>query len=70
MGKRLEDDLLSNKPVEMPEETIGTCNRCFKIGELGDGFCLKCWDKGSRKGRDYKKPSFQSRLVRPRIIER
>jgi len=51
--KRLEDDFLSDKPVEMPDETKGRCNRCAKIAELGDGFCLKCWDKGSNKNKSY-----------------
>jgi len=58
--KRLEDDFLSYKPVEMPDETKGKCNRCSKIAELGDGFCLKCWDKGSSKHKSYSNIPHQS----------
>ena len=54
--KRMEDELFPNKPVAMPDETKGRCNRCNKLKELGDGFCLECWDKGSTKDKVYKKP--------------
>ena len=43
----MEEDLYSDPPVHMPVETIGVCNKCKEIAELGDGFCLKCWDKGA-----------------------
>ena len=51
--KRLEDDLLPKSPVEMPDETSGICERCDKLAELGDGFCLTCWDKGSTRHKVY-----------------
>ena len=54
--KRLEDELFPNKPVELPDDTKGRCKRCNKLSELGDGFCLLCWDKGSDKNKDYKQP--------------
>jgi len=51
--RRLEDDLLPNVLVKMPDATKGTCNRCHQVAELGDGFCLGCWDKGSIKDKVY-----------------
>jgi len=34
--------------IELPEETLGLCAtpKCTKYTYLGDGYCLKCWDKG------------------------
>ena len=49
--KLLEDD--SNNLIEMPDETRGKCNKCSKVAELGDGFCLRCWDRGSAKRKVY-----------------
>jgi hypothetical protein len=36
-------------PVILPEETYGECKkpRCHNEGELGNGVCQECWDKGS-----------------------
>ena len=60
--KRLEDDVLSNKPVEMPDDTKGKCKRCSKIAELGDGFCLICWDKGAGKRKGYPDIRYKKKL--------
>ena len=36
-------------PVTLPKETYGICKkpRCHNEGELGNGICQECWDKGS-----------------------
>jgi len=51
--KRIDASLLPSTPVRLPTETIGVCDRCHQIAELGDGFCLKCWDKGASKKKIY-----------------
>lgn len=40
--------------VPEPVVSYGQCIRwtkhtakCLKYGELGDGYCVNCWDKGS-----------------------
>ena len=47
----MEEDLYSDQPVNIPIETLGICEKCKEIAELGDGLCLRCWDKcaGNRK---------------------
>ena len=39
------------EPVILPEETYGICSKrtCKNVGELGNGMCQKCWDKGGGK---------------------
>tara|TARA_R110000824_G_scaffold93538_1_gene226185 strand:+ start:509 stop:778 length:270 start_codon:yes stop_codon:yes gene_type:complete len=70
--KRSFDELFPNKPVEMPAETKGKCKRCKQIQELGDGFCILCWDKGSDKNKDYtpkpKKRKYKRKVGRPRTV--
>ena len=36
-------------PVDLPDVTYGECTRakCTTVGELGNGVCVTCWDKGS-----------------------
>ena len=72
MGTRIYrkrgDDLNLDKPVEMPDDTKGKCKRCSKIAELGDGFCLKCWDKGSNKDKSYLNVRSKSKRKRPQSI--
>jgi len=44
-------------PVSLPEETYGVCSKrnCGNVGELGNGVCQKCWDKGAEgKSRENK----------------
>ena len=38
-----------NEP--MPNATEGRCKKCRKFGELGDGYCIKCWDRTAGKNR-------------------
>jgi len=38
-----------NEP--MPNATEGRCKKCRKFGELGDGYCIDCWDRTSGKHR-------------------
>ena len=59
------DDLNLDKPVEMPDDTKGKCKRCNKLAELGDGFCLQCWDKGSTKNKSYPKIHTSKRNKKP-----
>ena len=59
--RRLNDDLFPSRPVEMPNETNGMCKRCGELKELGDGFCIKCWDKGSNKNKEYRLPKSKRR---------
>ena len=35
--------------VSLPEETYGICSKpsCKNIGELGNGICQRCWDRGA-----------------------
>ena len=44
------------KPVFVPpnfrvnvDEDVGECRGCGKVEELGDGLCMKCWDRKSGK---------------------
>ena len=41
--------ILQPEDIDFPEETYGMCQkpRCFNEGELGNGICQECWDKGS-----------------------
>jgi len=34
--------------IKLPEETMGMCAKegCNNFAYLGDGYCIKCWDKG------------------------
>jgi len=44
-------------PVRLPDETYGECKkvRCHNVGELGNGICQECWDKGAEgKSRENK----------------
>ena len=69
--RKIEDELFTSKPVEMPSETMGECNRCGKLKELGDGFCIECWDKGSNKNKVYKQPKRKKKkgkIGRPRTV--
>jgi len=36
------------KDVPYPIESYGICirKRCHGYGVLGDGYCIRCWDKG------------------------
>ena len=38
--------------VILPDETYGECNKptCYNVGELGNGLCQRCWDKGKNIG--------------------
>jgi len=43
-------------PVTLPDATYGECGRasCKNIGELGNGVCQVCWDRGvSRAGKKH-----------------
>ena len=31
--------------TDLPDETIGECQRCKQYNLLGDGYCMNCWDK-------------------------
>ena len=31
--------------TDLPDETIGDCQRCHQRNLLGDGYCMNCWDK-------------------------
>jgi len=49
-------DISYEEPVILPTETYGECGRqsCHKVGELGNGVCQGCWDKGaSRVGKKH-----------------
>ena len=37
------------EPVNLPKETYGECKKpkCQNVGELGNGICQECWDKGA-----------------------
>jgi len=44
------------EPVILPDDTYGECGRpsCHNVGELGNGICQQCWDRGvSRIGRKH-----------------
>jgi len=44
-------------PVRLPDETYGECKKasCHNVGELGNGICQACWDKGAEgKSRENK----------------
>ena len=46
---------LKAAPIVFPDETYGECAIliCSMVGELGNGLCQRCWDKG----RSLKKPN-------------
>ena len=37
--------------IPPPIESYGICSRkcCYGYGILGDGYCVRCWDKGYNK---------------------
>ena len=37
--------------IPLPIESYGECIRknCYGYGTLGDGYCVRCWDKGKNK---------------------
>ena len=55
--QRKVNDLFPRNEVEVPDATHGECRRCGQLKELGDGFCMKCWDRGSNKNKQYKIPN-------------
>ena len=57
-------------PVILPEETYGECKRrrCQNIGELGNGICQDCWDKGSDGRNRIRKRVYKKEVEVPIII--
>jgi len=48
---------LNVRPVAIPVSSYGECKkvRCHNVGELGNGICQKCWDRGAEgKSRESK----------------
>ncbi len=47
--------------VILPNETYGRCTRgkCKNIGELGNGVCQRCWDRGAVSGTSLPLPSWR-----------
>ena len=41
--------------VQYPIESYGICIRrnCHGYGTLGDGYCVRCWDKGYNKQKQF-----------------
>ena len=37
---------------KLPQEGWGACSRCKKYEMLGDGKCMKCWDKSASKDKN------------------
>ena len=33
------------KVIKLPAAVTGICRRCKVLGELGDGYCVRCWDR-------------------------
>ena len=48
----------------LPEETMGVCihKKCNNYTFLGNGYCMKCWDKG--RGLDEKDPQIRELKMR------
>jgi len=64
--QRKVNDLFPRNEVEVPDATHGECRRCGQLKELGDGFCMKCWDRGSNKNKEYKVPNVKKTANRIR----